>query len=423
MISVPRPLKQMEDQIGIIDASVSGVSGDKYLGALVDLGGRPEALREVGRVVADVLPGTRKVDVRVDTVERGGVRAKLVIVDAKEEKHGRKGSTIRQATQKAAAKLGLSAWGKSFSLLVIDTLLAAESHVHAHSLGELHLHELGSADTLVDVLGVAYLAEQLSLSGITWWSSPVAVGEGSTRFSGREYPVPPPAVAEIIRRYKYPMQRGHGTGELSTPTGVAITTNLAPHPVSHYPALRPETVGYGAGSRDLDEVANVLRLMIGQAVHATHSHDEIVVLETNLDDVSGEIIGRAIEKLMESGARDVTVTPVYMKKNRPGHIVSVIASKEDAERLADILINETGTFGVREIPVTRHISARTQAVVRVKLKGKNRRVGVKLSKDRDGRVVGGKLEYEDLRRISNQTGLGIREIQKIARPVLESLAE
>jgi len=416
-------MKPRENQTGIIEASVSGVSGDKYLGALVDLGGTPEALRHVGRAVADVLPGTSKIDVRVDTVERGGVGAKLVIVDAKEEKNGRKGSTIRRAVQKGAAKLGLSTWGKSFSLSVIDTLLAAEAHVHGHSLEELNLHELGSADTLVDVLGVAYLAEQLSLSGITWWSGPIAVGEGSTRFSGREYPVPPPAVAEIIRRYKYPMQRGHGTGELSTPTGVAITANLAPHPTSHYPPVRLEKVGYGAGSRDLDEVANVLRLMIGQAVETIHSHDEIVVLETNLDDVSGEIIGRAIEKLMESGARDVTVTPVYMKKNRPGHIVSVITAKEDAERLADILMNETGTFGVREIPVTRHISARTESVVNLKVKGKNRRVTVKLSKDRHGRVVGGKLEYEDLRRISDQTGLGVREIQKMARPALESLSE
>jgi pyridinium-3,5-bisthiocarboxylic acid mononucleotide nickel chelatase len=409
--------------MGIIDASVSGVSGDKYLGALIDLGGKPGALRQVGKIVADVLPGTRKVDVRIDAVERGGVGAKLVTVDAKEDKHGRKGSIIRQAAEKGAAKLELSIWGKSFALSVIDTLLAAESRVHRHSLEELHLHELGSADTLVDILGVAYLVEQLSLGGITWWSSPIAVGEGSTRFSGREYPVPPPAVAEIIRRYKYPMQQGLGTGELSTPTGVAITINLAPHYVSHYPTVRPENVGYGAGSRDLNEVANVLRVMIGQSTLASHSHDEIVLLETNLDDVSGEVLGRAIEKLMESGARDVTVTPVYMKKNRPGHIVSVISAKEDAERLADLLIKETGTFGVREIPVTRHISMRTESVVSLKLKGKNRKIGVKLSRDRHGQVVAGKLEYEDLRRVSNQTGLGVREIQKLAKPTLESISK
>lgn len=420
MISASQPLKPTENRTGIIDASVSGVSGDKYLGALVDLGGKPESLRRVGKVVTDVLPGTGKVDVQVNTVERGGIGAKLVMVDAKGEKQGRKGSVIRQAIQKGAAKLGLSAWGRSFSLSVIDTLLAAESHVHGHSLEELHLHELGSSDTIVDVLGVAYLAEQLSLGGIKWWSSPIAVGEGSTRFSGREYPVPPPAVAEIIRRYRYPMEQGRGTGELSTPTGVAITTNLAPEPVSHYPPIRPDNVGYGAGSRDLDQVANVLRLMTGQNMRASHSHDEIVVLETNLDDVSGEVIGRAVEKLMESGARDVTVTPVYMKKNRPGHIISIIAGKEKSEVLADILIRETGTFGVREIPVTRHISARTESVVNVQFEGENRQIGVKLSKDHTGRIVSGKLEYEDLRRISNETGLGVREIQKIAKPALES---
>src|SRR5713226_1570117 len=198
-------MKLKKSNIGIIDATLSGVSGDKYLGALIDLGAKIENLKHVAKIVADVLPGTRRIDIETSSVERGDVAAKLVTVKSKEDVSERKGSIIRASIQKAAAKLDLSNWGKSLSLSIVDTLLAAESHVHGHSIKEVTLHELGSADTLVDILGTVDLLEQLGLSETDWWSSSIAVGEGTTRFSGRDYPVPPPAVAEILRRHKYPM--------------------------------------------------------------------------------------------------------------------------------------------------------------------------------------------------------------------------
>ncbi len=409
--------------IGIIDASVSGVSGDKFLGALVDLGAKLGSLRKVAKAVADNLPGTKEVDVRVRGVERGDIGAKLVTIESREEVDNRKGGVIRNSTRKCIEKLGLSDWGSRFSLSTVDTLLQAESKVHGHSSKDVELHELGSADTLVDILGIAYLVEELELSRATWWSTPIAVGGGTSHFSGRTYPNPPPAVAEILRSHRFPLERGRGDQELSTPTGVAITVNLVGNFSESHPSVKPDKVGYGAGSKELDDVANVLRLMIGENMECSHSHDQIVILETNLDDVSGEVIGRAVERLMSSGARDVTITPVYMKKNRPGHVMSVIAHKDDAERLADTLITETGTLGVRELPVTRHISLRTNKTISLQIKGKNHTVRVKLSRDRKGQVVRGKLEYEDLRRISNKTGLSLREIQSLAKPRLESLYE
>lgn len=416
-------MKTSENMIGIIDASVSGVSGDKFLGALVDLGAKLGSLRKVAKAVADNLPGTKEVDVRVRGVERGDIGAKLVTIESREEVDNRKGGVIRNSTRKCIEKLGLSDWGSRFSLSTVDTLLQAESKVHGHSSKDVELHELGSADTLVDILGIAYLVEELELSRATWWSTPIAVGGGTSHFSGRTYPNPPPAVAEILRSHRFPLERGRGDQELSTPTGVAITVNLVGNFSESHPSVKPDKVGYGAGSKELDDVANVLRLMIGENMECSHSHDQIVILETNLDDVSGEVIGRAVERLMSSGARDVTITPVYMKKNRPGHVMSVIAHKDDAERLADTLITETGTLGVRELPVTRHISLRTNKTISLQIKGKNHTVRVKLSRDRKGQVVRGKLEYEDLRRISNKTGLSLREIQSLAKPRLESLYE
>jgi uncharacterized protein (DUF111 family) len=161
--------------------------------------------------------------------------------------------------------------------------------------------------------------------------------------------------------------------------------------------------------------------MAGQSLETAHSHDEMVILETNVDDVTGEVIGRTVELLMSQGARDVTITPVYMKKNRPGHVITVIAKREDAEDLAQVLIAETGTLGVRELPVIRHITPRTGGTIRLRIGGKSHPLRVKMAEDRRGRVVGGKVEYEDLRRISDTTGISLRELQRLAKPLLKSL--
>ena len=408
-----------QDRIVMIDAIPSGVSGDKYLGALIALGGKPSSLERVGKTVAANLPGTKKIRVEVRRVERGDIGARLVSVTSEEEVEKRKGAVVWKAALGCVETLGLHEWGNKFVRSTIDTLLKAESKVHGHSPENVELRELGSADTLVDILGVALLAQELQLDDAMWQSTPIATGSGMVRFSGSAYPNPPPATAEILRSHHFPFERGTLEQELSTPTGVALTVNL----VGTYrnSPFRPETIGYGAGSKQLKEVANVLRLTVGRDENPSHGHDEVVILETNLDDVSGEVIGRAVEKLMASGARDVTVTPVFMKKNRPGQIVSVIAQKNDAEKLADVLIEETGTLGVRELPIVRHISNRTTARITLQVEGKSYSARVKLSKGQSGRVARAKLEYEDLRKISDETGRSLKDLQELARPQLDSL--
>jgi pyridinium-3,5-bisthiocarboxylic acid mononucleotide nickel chelatase len=414
----PDEVKSQDNRVVTIDAIPAGVSGDKYLGALIDLGGKAASLERVGRTIAFSLPGTKKVEVEVRRVERGSVGARLVRVTSEEEVEQRKGGLVRRAAAKCIEKLGLLEWGRGFVLSTIDTLLEAESRVHAHSSEDVELHELGSADTLVDIIGVALLAQELDLAGARWLSTPVAVGGGVARFSGSTYPNPAPATAEILRSHSFPFERGTGDHELSTPTGVALTVNL----VGKYRLpgqLRAEAIGYGAGSREFHDVANVLRLIVGKDESPSHGHDEVVILETNLDDVSGEVIGRAVERLMASGARDVTITPVFMKKNRPGQIVSVIALKSEAEKLAGLLIEETGTLGVRELRVARHISNRTATRIDLRINGRIYSTGVKLSKDQTGKTIRAKLEYEDLRKISDQTGVSLRNLQKLARPQLD----
>ena len=398
-------------RVVIIDASSSGVSGDKFLGALIDLGGNIRTLEKIARTVENNLPGTNSIRVETRRVDRGDIGARLVSVVSHEKVSKRNGKIVISAALNCAKALEFSAWAEDLVRSIFDSLLAAEIRVHGHPTEALELHELGSADTLVDALGVALLAEELELSEAEWWCSPIAVGTGITTFSGRNYPNPPPAVAEILRAHNFPTKLGGLQHELTTPTGAAIAVNLAGRGGQDAPIITPEEIGYGAGSKELDEVANILRLTIGKLSGSDHTHDDVVVLETNLDDVTGEVIGRAVERLMEAGARDVSVTPVFMKKNRPGQLVSVIADKAKSEQLAELLMEETGTLGVREIPVTRHISRRTTDRAMIDVRGRKFQVRVKRSLDGHSH----KVEYEDLRRISNETGISIRELQKAAK--------
>ncbi len=402
-------------RVVIIDASSSGVSGDKFLGALIDLGGSPKSLEKVAKVVEANLPGATHVEVKTTRVERGEINSQLVEVRSEEKVSKRKASDLKSSAVKCGEALNLSEWGTVFVKSVLDTLSSAESQVHGQSAEEVELHELGSADTLVDILGAAYLAEELKLSGGEWWCSPIAVGTGGTSFSGRTYPNPAPAVAEILRAHRFPMKTSDVQFELTTPTGAAIAVNLGGSGAGEVPVLTAHKIGYGAGGKDLDQVANVLRLTVGEISGIDHAHDDVVVLETNLDDVSGEVIGRAVERLMEAGARDVSITPVFMKKNRPGQLISVIADRAKSEHLAELLMEETGTLGVREIPVSRHISRRTSGTMELEVKGRKFQVRVKKSLSASGHPQGGKVEYEDLRRISNETGLSIRELQEIVK--------
>ncbi|HZY47434.1 MAG TPA: nickel pincer cofactor biosynthesis protein LarC [Candidatus Bathyarchaeia archaeon] len=401
-------------RVVIVDASSSGVSGDKFLGALIDLGGSQKSLERVARVVEKNLPGTVRVQVKTSRVERADISARLVSVSSKENVSKRKGSSLIAAAKKCEKALNLSDWAGSFTEAVIESLSSAEARVHGHSSREIELHELGSADTLIDILGVACLADELELSDATWSCSPIAVGRGVTSFSGRSYPNPAPAVAEILRAHRFPTKPTSIEYEITTPTGAAIAVNLADDHKTNVPTYTPSKIGYGAGSKDLDQVANVLRLTLGEFSGHNHAHDEVVVLETNLDDVSGEIIGRAVEKLMDAGARDVSITPVFMKKNRPGQLISVIADRTKSERLAEVMMDETGTLGVREIPVSRHISRRAVEAASLEAGGRNFPVKVKKALTSSVALRRGKVEYEDLRRISNQTGLTIRELQEIA---------
>jgi len=230
----------------------------------------------------------------------------------------------------------------------------------------------------------------------------VATGGGRLTFSHGTVPVPAPAVLEIARTHDLELLGGPIQGELSTPTGVAILANLANETAQFYPSMKPTAVGLGAGALELDGVPNILRITLGRA--ATPSITEpIMMLETNLDDITGEYLAHASEVLMEAGAKDVSITPVISKKGRPGYVLSVIADISKSQELADRMMIETGTLGVRMTAVTRHVSRRRVVPVEIELHGKKVTINVKASRNAQGALVALKPEYRDIHKLSRET--------------------
>lgn len=403
-------------RIAVIDCQLAGISGDMMVGALLDLDVNTMRVIEAMKRVKDHLNGCKSLEITVKDVVRRGFRAKKVNVKSEEEVKRRTGAELINATKKSIKNLNLSDEAKQFTLNSVNTLINAEAKIHGESAGEVHLHEAGSADTIADIVGTAVALEDLNLFKDTIiYSTPVAVGGGLFKFSHGIVPSPAPATVEILRSKGFPMVGGPVDSELATPTGVSLFTNLAHRVTSFYPSMKPTAVGYGAGTKDFPEMPNVLRITLGEEFDYGLLCDEIYVLETNLDDVTGEIIGHTIDRLLQEGARDVSVIPMFTKKSRPGQVIKIIADQERAQYLSRILMEETGTLGVRVYPCKRYILARESVLINVEVEGIKESVNVKVARDREGRIVQMKPEYDEVRRLANKTGKPLREIIELVK--------
>jgi hypothetical protein len=270
------------------------------------------------------------------------------------------------------------------------------------------LHEVGAADAIADIVGCCTAAHELGLFDREVLSSEVAVGRGLTTFAHGKLPLPAPATLEILRGV--PIRGKPIDAELATPTGAALLRTLADRFTTAYPAMRVEAIGYGAGSKELKDVPNVLRVCLGEVAESSLELQEICLLETNVDDVSGEVIGYTIEKLLAEGALDVSATPMLMKKGRPGFLIRVVARPGDAEGLARLLMLHTGTLGVRVLPIAhRYVLQRESLPVEVTIGGRKFRARVKVARER-GKLFGLSAEYEDAKKIAERVGISLREV-------------
>lgn len=404
-----------DKQIIVIDCQMGGISGDMLVGALLDLGADAAKVVEAMESIEVHMKGCKKLEVAVRDVARKGFHAKKIDVKA-EEVTEITGAGLIKATMNCVENLKLSEEAKRFASGSINTLVNAEARVHGKSINEVHLHEAGSVDTPADIVGTAVALDDLnSFKNAKVYSTPVAVGGGLFKFSHGTVSSPAPATIEILRSKGFPMIGGPIESELATPTGVSLLVNLVHEVIRFYPPIRPTAVGYGAGSRDFAEMPNVLRVTLGEPLNYRLLRDEISVLETNLDDVTGEIIGHAVDKLLREGAKDVTIIPMFTKKNRPGQILKIIANKTDTERLSRILMEETGTLGVRVYPCERHILNREFIQIDLLIEDVKELVNVKVAKDSRGGIVQIKPEYGDVKRVADKTNKPFREVTELIK--------
>jgi uncharacterized protein (TIGR00299 family) protein len=426
----------------------SGISGDMFLGALVDAGVPPRVLEDT---VAALNIGAR---LEIERVNRSGITATKVDVWAGEEKdrpreehehhhdhgghehghghehahaqpdvpagtpalparagapaphehehkheHGRGLKEIKEIICKAALKES----AKQTAIAIFEALGAAEAKIHDVDIEKIHFHEVGAVDAMVDIVCAAVGAEALGVEEII--CSPLNVGGGTVNCAHGTFPVPAPATVELLKGA--PVYSSGLQAELVTPTGAAIVKTLASR-FAAFPEMKIEKTGYGAGSRDFPGHANVLRLTIGEALPelaAKTSQETVTVLEANLDDLNPQVFGYVMDRLLEAQALDVFGMSVQMKKNRPGTLLTVLCKPEDAQKLTQIIFAETTTLGVRRREEKRQVLARkwvsvpTQwGEVRMKIASMN------------GTVTNYAPEYEDCRRIAQERRVPLKRV-------------
>ena len=398
--------------VTIIDPFVSGISGDMILCSLIDLGADKNKIIDGVKIAEKFLPNSeiRKID--FIKIKKHGIESTTLILDIDENIHERKGSEVKLALINSLNEINLSEKVKNFAESCIDTLILAESKVHGIPAESVHFHEASSIDTLVDIIGVAIAVENLAILDEEIVSMPICVGGGTVTFSHGVMTNPASAILEIFKNSNLTIYGGNIKNELTTPTGASILVNLTNTPIEYYPLMKIDSIGYGAGKNDFDDFANVLKIVKGSKKNNFDS-DSVIILETNVDDVSGEILGNLIEKIMQDGAKDASIYHGITKKGRPTNLVSIICDNNTYEKIADTLITETGTLGIRVAISNRLIVPRTIREAKLNFNGKIFTVKYKVS------VFKGKsnfkIEFDDLKKISNFLNKSIKETESLIR--------
>ena len=397
------------DMVLFIDCQVAGISGDMILSSLVDLGANKSKIIEGVKKSANLLENSTIKKLDFIKVQKNGKSATQLILEIDENVHERKGSDMKNCIESASDMLELSTTAKEFAVKSINTLIIAESNVHGETASSVHFHEAASVDTIVDIIGTAIALDDLNLFNEEISCSPVAIGGGTVSFSHGTTSNPAYAITEIFKNSKIILKGGPVNEELTTPTGASILVNLISSCNDFFVDMSIDSVGYGSGTKDFDTFANVLKLIQGKS-RETLVKDTVQILETNLDDVSGEVIANTIEKLMENGAKDVTVSHAITKKGRPSQLVSVISNPKNTNLLLKILINETRTLGVRIRNSQRYVVPRKILESIVTLENQNFTIHYKISDSEHF-----KLEYEDVKSISNQLSLSFNKTEELLR--------
>jgi pyridinium-3,5-bisthiocarboxylic acid mononucleotide nickel chelatase len=384
----------------------SGIAGDMVLGALVDAGVPLEVIGgPLDKIQLDPF------QLEAVRVERHGIAATSIRVRSAESGVVRTYASVRAIIQDAP----LPPRAKQMALDIVLRLAEAEATVHGKDVGHVPFHELGAVDTIVDVVGAALGLDHLGVERI--YASAVATGMGMMKTDHGVYPIPGPAVLELLKGV--PIYSRGIPSELVTPTGAAILAATVTS-FGEMPAMRVERVGYGAGTRELD-IPNVVRLLVGRATEDETAFGPVpaVVLEANIDDMNPEFYQYVIERLFAAGAQDAWTTPITMKHGRPAATLHVLVGPGDEERCRDVIFAETTTLGLRRSAVEKWTLPRE--ITPVEVEGGT--VRVKIARNAAGTVIGIAPEYTDCAALARETGRPLKQVFSEAQAAAERLLD
>ncbi len=385
-------------RIAYLDGS-SGISGDMFLAALIDAGLAPKRLlEELKKVPVGFYEFKRTVAMR-----RGIAGSRIEIRDP-----GQHRARHLSHIEKLIGESTLSVSVKERALKIFRRLGEAEAKLHNQPIEKVHFHEVGALDTILDVVGACAGLELLEISELI--SSPLNVGGGHVEAAHGTLPVPAPATAELLK--DIPIYSSGVEGELVTPTGAAIVSTLASS-FGPMPAMKVSRIGYGAGEKDFPRHPNIARLFVGERAEieqarpqpGAESEEAVSVIEANVDDMSPQLYGFFVERALAAGALDVTCTPVQMKKNRPGMLISVVADPDKCDELARLVFEQTTTIGVRIYQARRKVLQREIVTVETAYGPLNVKVAWL-----DGKVVNAAPEYEDCQRVATERNVPLKDV-------------
>lgn len=416
-----------------IDTSNSGISGDMFLSALLGLIETPEKIIEKLEGLRTLFPDVSALRIGLKQVKKKGLEINKLDITIKEKKDHRTAQSLTRALNEYLKNSNLSENGQTYAKDVLSKLISAEAAVHGKNNEKIHLHELSSIDTFIDILGATMVLDELQLleEKSKIYISSLPLGGGTIKTAHGILPVPAPATAKILEGSKLKIQQGPIDSELVTPTGAALLTALNPSPEQYEMNLRK--IAYGTGEKSFKDFSNILRLFYGDSEEKIpsnhkqslfHYAQKIVEIETNVDDISGEIIGDFITSLQQKNIVDVQVIPTITKKNRTGQIIKVLTHPEHKDEIIEHILFELGTLGIRYRKLDRICVDRMIEKTEITLGGKLFELSYKLSfigGSDNRKIINIKPEYEDLKKISQETSIPVRKLRSLLNGKLAEL--
>jgi len=411
-----------------IDTINSGISGDMLLAGLLGLIDNPNEILDELNEISKFISGIINFKVNLTKIERSGIEVNQLIVIIKESKDHRSTKTLKDALNAFMEEKKFSRNAIKYATNVLDTLITAEANVHGKLAEEIHLHELGSIDTLLDILGVTRALETLGVfrKEVNIVISDLPLGGGTIKTAHGILPVPAPATSKIIEKSGIHVHFGPINSELTTPTGAALLKNLTF--TCEKPPMNIEKISYSTGNKNFTNFPNLFRIFYGYDFNSTSNlekyMEKIAIIETDVDDVSGEIIGHLMKRLESEKILDVQIIPAWTKKSRPSNIIKILCSLDHKFEIINILLDELGTLGVRFTTFDRICVERIYENIDIEIDGKNYPIKYKISfiKTLDQKhLVNIKPEYDDLNKISELSGLSMKKVQIFAQEKLKNL--